>query len=114
MHEVAAVRAEGLANVDLRRGQLDALPLPDAAIDVALCQLVLHHVAALPPVFAELRRGLVTRELPRATGRPGGARAGVVRGRGDGRRDAGAMTHRSDAIATNISTADYLSATINA
>ena len=58
MLEVAAARAEGLANVELRRGQLDALPLPDAAIDVALCQLVLHHVAELAPVFAELRRVL--------------------------------------------------------
>lgn len=58
MLEVAASRAEGLANVELRRGQLHALPLADAEIDLALCQLVLHHVADLAPVFAELRRVL--------------------------------------------------------
>ncbi len=59
MLDVARERVAGLPRVELRRGLLDALPLDSASIDVALCQLVLHHVRDLPPVFAELRRVLV-------------------------------------------------------
>jgi ArsR family transcriptional regulator len=56
MLAVAEERAAGLSNVELRRGLLDALPFPDASVDLALCQLVLHHVRELAPVFAEVRR----------------------------------------------------------
>ena len=56
MLEVAAQRVAGLANVHLLRGLLDALPLEDASVDLALSELVLHHVRELAPVFAEVRR----------------------------------------------------------
>jgi len=39
------VHAEGLTNVEVRRGSLDHLPIEDASLDVALVQLVLVHVA---------------------------------------------------------------------
>lgn len=58
MLEVARERTAELPNVELRRGLLDALPLGDASVDLALCQLVLHHVAELEPVFAEVARVL--------------------------------------------------------
>jgi SAM-dependent methyltransferase/DNA-binding HxlR family transcriptional regulator len=56
MLEVAAARSADLPNVILLNGKLDALPLPDAAVDVALCQLVLHHVRELQPVYREASR----------------------------------------------------------
>ncbi len=43
---------------DLRVGELHDLPIEDAELDLALLVLVLHHVAELPPVFAELARVL--------------------------------------------------------
>jgi ArsR family transcriptional regulator len=58
MLDVAEERLAGVTNVELRRGLLDALPIEDESIDLALCQLVLHHVRALPPVFAEVARVL--------------------------------------------------------
>jgi ArsR family transcriptional regulator len=58
MLEVAEDRVAGLSNVTLCRGLLDALPLETASIDLALCELVLHHVRDLPPVFAEVARVL--------------------------------------------------------
>lgn len=58
MLEVAEERAAGLPNVRLVRGLLDDLPLADGSADLALCQLVLHHVEALPPVFAQIARVL--------------------------------------------------------
>ncbi len=45
-------------NLELLRGELGDLPLPAASLDAALCMLVLHHVADLPPVFAEAARVL--------------------------------------------------------
>jgi len=56
MLEVAAERTAHLPNVILLNGRLDALPLPDAAVDVALCQLVFHHVRDLAPVYQEVSR----------------------------------------------------------
>lgn len=58
MLEVAAERTGELANVELVRGLLDALPLPARSVDVALCQLVLHHVREPGPVFTEAARVL--------------------------------------------------------
>jgi SAM-dependent methyltransferase len=58
MLEVAEERARDLPNVTLRRGLLDALPLEPESVDLALCQLVLHHVRDLPPVYAEVARVL--------------------------------------------------------
>jgi SAM-dependent methyltransferase/DNA-binding HxlR family transcriptional regulator len=56
MLEVAAARTAELPNVVLKNGRLDALPLADQSVDVALCQLVLHHVRDLPPVYREAAR----------------------------------------------------------
>lgn len=58
MLTVAASRAEGLANVTLHRASLDALPVERRSVDLALSALVLHHVADLPPVAAEVARVL--------------------------------------------------------
>ena len=56
MLAAAGVRCEGMANVQLREGGLEALPVDDAELDIALAMLVLHHVADLDAVFRELRR----------------------------------------------------------
>lgn len=58
MLAVAEERVAGLTNIELRRGLLDALPLDDTSVDLALCQLVLHHVRELPPVYQEVSRVL--------------------------------------------------------
>ncbi len=58
MLDVARERAAGLANVDLREGLLDALPIASGTVDLALCELVLHHVRELTPVFSDVRRVL--------------------------------------------------------
>lgn len=58
MLAVAAERTQGLPTVRLEQGQLDALPLADESVDLALCMLVLHHVADLAPAFAEVARVL--------------------------------------------------------
>jgi SAM-dependent methyltransferase len=58
MLDAAADRLAALDNVDLRRGELAALPLADGELGAALTMLVLHHVVDLPPVFAEVARAL--------------------------------------------------------
>lgn len=58
MLKVAAERVAGLPNVELRPGLLDALPIADASVHVALCGLVLHHVRELEPVAREVARVL--------------------------------------------------------
>ncbi len=58
MLKVARMRTDALCNVDLREGELDALPLGDGEVNVVLLMLVLHHVASLSPVFAEVARAL--------------------------------------------------------
>lgn len=58
MLEVARERAALFPQVELRRGLLDALPIEADSVDLCLCALVLHHVSALPPVFAEVGRVL--------------------------------------------------------
>jgi len=45
-----------LANVELRRGDAEALPLADAECDLALCSMVLHHLADPARGVAELAR----------------------------------------------------------
>lgn len=57
--EMLAAAQERLAsrdNVDLRRGTLEALPLEDGELDVAVLFLVLHHVLEPPAVLAEAAR----------------------------------------------------------
>jgi ArsR family transcriptional regulator len=44
MLAAARARLEGLDNVSLRAGELEALPLQDAALDLAILSLVLHHL----------------------------------------------------------------------
>ncbi len=51
-------REAGLANVDLRLGALEHLPLPDASADAIVANMVLHHVANPPDAVAEVARGL--------------------------------------------------------
>lgn len=58
MLDVARQRIAGLPTARVERGQLDALPLADASVDLALCLLVLHHLREIGPVFRELRRVL--------------------------------------------------------
>jgi len=52
----AKARLEGVANVDVRRGQLEALPLGDGSVDVACLVLVLPYVAEPAQVIAEAAR----------------------------------------------------------
>ncbi len=58
MLEVAARRSHDLPNVELKAGRLDDLPLGCGSVDLAVCQLVLHHVRELGPVFGEVARVL--------------------------------------------------------
>ncbi|MFP2926513.1 ArsR/SmtB family transcription factor [Pyxidicoccus sp. 3LG] len=58
MHKAAKARLAGISNVELHRGDLQALPLDDGALDVALLHLVLHHVPEPSVVLAEAARAL--------------------------------------------------------
>lgn len=58
MLAAAALRLAGAANVELRRGELERLPLADGEIDLAILALVLHHVVQPPQVLAEVKRAL--------------------------------------------------------
>ncbi len=52
------VRDAHLANVDLRLGALEHLPLSDGEASAMVANLVLHHVAEIGPVLREIHRGL--------------------------------------------------------
>ena len=59
--EMLAAARERLApfsNVDLRSGELEALPIDDRVLDAAVLALVLHHTAEPPRVLSEVRRVL--------------------------------------------------------
>ena len=56
MLEAAQSRLGGLPNVTVAPGALEALPLADASLDVAVLMLVLHHVAEPSRVLREARR----------------------------------------------------------
>jgi ArsR family transcriptional regulator len=60
MLDAARPRLEGggVANVELRQGDLERLPLVDGELDVAVLALVLHYVAEPPEALAEVRRVL--------------------------------------------------------
>ncbi len=58
MLQAASRRVEGATNVDLRRGDLEALPIDDARLDLALVTLVLHHVPDPLAALAEVARVL--------------------------------------------------------
>ncbi len=54
----ARERVRDLANVDLRRGELEALPIQDSALDAATLILVLHHLPDPAEALAEAARVL--------------------------------------------------------
>jgi len=58
MLQAARKRLQGHSNVDLRRGELEALPIDDARLDLAIAMLVLHHVAEPEKALAEAARVL--------------------------------------------------------
>lgn len=51
-------RLAGVDNVELRAGELEALPVDDGELDAALLFLVLHYVAEPAAALAEARRAL--------------------------------------------------------
>src|SRR5262249_32759180 len=56
MLQAARKRLRARAHVDLRRGELEALPIDDAAVDAAAMMLVLHHVPDPARALAEACR----------------------------------------------------------
>jgi 2-polyprenyl-3-methyl-5-hydroxy-6-metoxy-1,4-benzoquinol methylase len=52
-------RADALANVEVRAGELSALALPGASFDTIVAADVLEHIVALDALAAEFRRLLV-------------------------------------------------------
>jgi ArsR family transcriptional regulator len=58
MLQAAKKRLQRLDNVDLRRGDLEALPIDDARLDAATMMMVLHHVPEPQRALAEAARVL--------------------------------------------------------
>jgi arsenite methyltransferase len=58
MLALAAHRTEGHGNVELREGDVTALPVDDASFDRALSVQVLEYVADIPAALSELHRAL--------------------------------------------------------
>jgi ArsR family transcriptional regulator len=58
MLAAAKRRLDDLTNVELRRGELEALPIDDGALDAAVICLVMHHVAEPATVLGEAARAL--------------------------------------------------------
>jgi SAM-dependent methyltransferase len=58
MIDAAGRRTAALDNVSLHAASLDALPIDAATLDAATLMLVLHHIANLQAVFAEVARTL--------------------------------------------------------
>ncbi len=58
MLQAARKRLHGLENVDLRRGELEALPIDDERLDAAAMMLVLHHLPEPGKALAEVARVL--------------------------------------------------------
>ena len=56
MLDAARRRLGAAANVDLRRGELEQLPLADGALDAAMLSLVLHHSPAPALTLSEVAR----------------------------------------------------------
>src|SRR3954466_4684960 len=56
MLKAARKRTAGLSNVDLRRGELESLPVEDASCDAALLLLVLTYAVDPQKVLAEMSR----------------------------------------------------------
>ena len=58
MLQAARRRVRDLPNVDVRRGELEALPIQDGALDAATLLLVLHHLPDPAEALAEAARVL--------------------------------------------------------
>jgi ArsR family transcriptional regulator len=58
MLSAARARLAEFDNVELRRGDLEELPIDDGTLDLAIMALVLHYVVDPPSVLAEARRVL--------------------------------------------------------
>lgn len=58
MLAAARRRLEQLTNVELRRGELESLPIETGELDAALLMLTLHHVVEPPAVLEEAHRVL--------------------------------------------------------
>ena len=58
MLHAAKRRLHGIDNVDLRRGELESLPIEDARVDAAMLTLVLHHVPEPSAAVTEVARVL--------------------------------------------------------
>jgi ArsR family transcriptional regulator len=58
MLQAARRRLSALDNVELRRGELEALPIDDERVDVATLMLVLHHVPEPHKALSEAARVL--------------------------------------------------------
>src|SRR3954469_1807843 len=58
MLQAAKRRLQRFANIDLRRGELEALPIDDGRLDAATLMLVLHHVPDPARALAEVARVL--------------------------------------------------------
>jgi ubiquinone/menaquinone biosynthesis C-methylase UbiE len=58
MLQAAKKRLHGFDNIDLRRGELEALPIDDGQLDAATLMLVLHHVPEPARALAEVARVL--------------------------------------------------------
>ena len=56
MLKAARARLKSIANVDIRRGELEHLPVDDAALDAAVIMLVLHHLPDPRKVLADVGR----------------------------------------------------------
>jgi ubiquinone/menaquinone biosynthesis C-methylase UbiE/DNA-binding transcriptional ArsR family regulator len=58
MLQAARRRLQRFGNVDLRRGEIEALPIDDGRLDLATLMLVLHHVPEPARALAEVARVL--------------------------------------------------------
>ena len=58
MLQAARKRLQAFENVELRRGDLEALPIDDARLDAVTVALVLHHLSEPAHALAEVRRVL--------------------------------------------------------
>ena len=58
MLQAAKTRLQRFDNIELRRGDLEALPIDDARLDAATLMLVLHHVPEPERALAEVARVL--------------------------------------------------------